>query len=154
MQKSLRNICTVIFLSISLHPQSGNNTGCNGSEKVFDTWKFRVLKNFSKKFQKDLVVSKICFIFATAFHSKTEMDFWKRFFDLLVTKLRESVVFICQFPFGKRGSQDSNDTFNIFYNGEFDPGSGWTLAAGLTHASRGAAGIVLAQFAGDRRTGA
>ena len=26
-----------------------------------------------------------------------------------------------------------------FYNGEFDPGSGWTLAAGLTHASRGAA---------------
>ena len=25
----------------------------------------------------------------------------------------------------------------IFYNGEFDPGSGWTLATGLTHASRG-----------------
>ena len=29
--------------------------------------------------------------------------------------------------------------YNI-YNEEFDPGSGWTLAAGLTHASRGAAG--------------
>ena len=27
-----------------------------------------------------------------------------------------------------------------FYNGEFDPGSGWTLAAGLTHASRGVTG--------------
>ena len=27
----------------------------------------------------------------------------------------------------------------IFYNEEFDPGSGWTLATGLTHASRGAA---------------
>ena len=26
-----------------------------------------------------------------------------------------------------------------FYNEEFDPGSGWTLATGLTHASRGAA---------------
>ena len=26
-----------------------------------------------------------------------------------------------------------------FYNEEFDPGSGWTLAAGLTHASCGAA---------------
>ena len=26
---------------------------------------------------------------------------------------------------------------NLFYNGEFDPGSGWTLATGLTHASRG-----------------
>ena len=28
-----------------------------------------------------------------------------------------------------------------FYNVEFDPGSGWTLATGLTHASRGAAFI-------------
>ena len=27
----------------------------------------------------------------------------------------------------------------LFYNEEFDPGSGWTLATGLTHASRGAA---------------
>ena len=27
----------------------------------------------------------------------------------------------------------------FFYNEEFDPGSGWTLATGLTHASRGAA---------------
>ena len=26
----------------------------------------------------------------------------------------------------------------VFYNVEFDPGSGWTLATGLTHASRGA----------------
>ena len=26
-----------------------------------------------------------------------------------------------------------------YYNEEFDPGSGWTLATGLTHASRGAA---------------
>ena len=26
---------------------------------------------------------------------------------------------------------------SLFYNGEFDPGSGWTLATGLTHASRG-----------------
>ena len=41
----------------------------------------------------------------------------------------------------------------IFYNGEFDPGSGWTLATGLTHASRGAAWRKLASFDGDRRTG-
>ena len=27
------------------------------------------------------------------------------------------------------------------YNEEFDPGSGWTLAAGLTHASRGVTGV-------------
>ena len=41
----------------------------------------------------------------------------------------------------------------IFYNEEFDPGSGWTLATGLTHASRGAAWTKLALFDGDRRTG-
>ena len=38
------------------------------------------------------------------------------------------------------------------HNGEFDPGSGLTLAAGLIHASRGAAGVAI--HAGDRRTGA
>ena len=31
------------------------------------------------------------------------------------------------------------DDEKYFYNEEFDPGSGWTLATGLTHASRGAA---------------
>ena len=41
----------------------------------------------------------------------------------------------------------------IFYNEEFDPGSGWTLATGLTHASRGAAWLKLASIDGDRRTG-
>ena len=41
---------------------------------------------------------------------------------------------------------------NNIYNGEFDPGSGWTLAAGLIHASRGAAGVAIP--AGDRQTGA
>ena len=38
------------------------------------------------------------------------------------------------------------------YNGEFDPGSGWTLAAGLIHASRGAARVAIP--GGDRQTGA
>ncbi len=38
------------------------------------------------------------------------------------------------------------------YNGEFDPGSGWTLAAGLIHASRGVTGELAP--ADDRRTGA
>ena len=39
----------------------------------------------------------------------------------------------------------------IFYNEEFDPGSGWTLATGLTHASRGVTGELAP--ADDRRTG-
>jgi hypothetical protein len=32
-----------------LHPQSGNNTGCNGSEKGFNGEQNKLLKNFSKK---------------------------------------------------------------------------------------------------------
>ena len=40
---------------------------------------------------------------------------------------------------------------NFLYYEEFDPGSGWTLAAGLTHASRGAARVAI--LGGDRRTG-
>ena len=40
----------------------------------------------------------------------------------------------------------------LIYNGEFDPGSGWTLAAGLIHASRGAARVAIP--GGDRQTGA
>ena len=34
---------------------------------------------------------------------------------------------------------DKLEIYKKLYNEEFDPGSGWTLAAGLTHASRGAA---------------
>ena len=45
-------------------------------------------------------------------------------------------------------------SYNFFYNEEFDPGSGRTLATGLTHASRGAAREKLAFPGGDRRTGA
>ena len=40
------------------------------------------------------------------------------------------------------------------YNEEFDPGSGWTLAAGLTHASRGAAWGLAITLDGDRGKGA
>ena len=46
-----------------------------------------------------------------------------------------------------------SETKQIFYSEEFDPGSGWTLATGLTHASRGASDRKLAFDAGDRRTG-
>ena len=42
---------------------------------------------------------------------------------------------------------------NLLYNGEFDPGSGWTLATGLTHASRGETTGKLASPGVDRRTG-
>ena len=34
------------------------------------------------------------------------------------------------------GIEYMSEPIKLFYNGEFDPGSGRTLAAGLTHASR------------------
>ena len=49
-------------------------------------------------------------------------------------------------------SETGSIILKINYNGEFDPGSGLTLAAGLTHASRGAALVLVLD--GDRRTGA
>ena len=57
----------------------------------------------------------------------------------------------------ERPEQSNNRSYmewlTYFYNEEFDPGSGWTLATGLTHASRGAASSKLALMDGDRRTG-
>ena len=48
--------------------------------------------------------------------------FWVQFFNLKSLKIRTEL-----FNYGE--VQQNNDE-------EFDPGSGWTLAAGLTHASR------------------
>ena len=39
---------------------------------------------------------------------------------------------------------------DIIYNEEFDPGSGWTLATGLTHASRGVSKSLLGETTGAR----
>ena len=49
---------------------------------------------------------------------------------------------------------DKLEIYKKLYNEEFDPGSGWTLAAGLTHASRGAARLLAITIVGDRRKGA
>jgi hypothetical protein len=58
-----------------LHPQSGNNTGCDGSEKGFNDAKNKLLKNFSKKVSKNLVVSKKGFTFAPLSAPKWRGDF-------------------------------------------------------------------------------
>ena len=41
-----------------------------------------------------------------------------------------------EFEIRKRWGQNRQKIKDINYYGEFDPGSGWTLAAGLIHASR------------------
>ena len=76
---------------------------------------------------------------------KNEKDIFTR---LLGAKAEPSLLELCW------ATTESRRVSKILYNEEFDPGSGWTLATGLTHASRGAAWSQLADFDGDRRTGA
>ena len=73
---------------------------------------------------------------------------WKGAFNLIhwIVVLRQIISGIASL------TSDTVEDTNL-YNEEFDPGSGWTLATGLTHASRGAARRKLAFFVGDRRTG-
>jgi hypothetical protein len=59
-------------LSLSLHPQSGNNTGCNGSEEGLTNGKNRLLKNSSKKVSKKFGGYKKRSYLCTTFRSETE----------------------------------------------------------------------------------
>ena len=110
--------------------------------------KYRITRLLKKKFEKTLKkiwkVTKKGLIFASAFALKTSeaKTRKKEFFKIL--------------KWTKRSERESRSTrveihethdparikisVNNFYHEEFDPGSGWTLATGLTHASRGAAG--------------
>ena len=59
-----------------------------------------------------------------------------------------------EFEIRKRWGQDRQKIKDINYYGEFDPGSGWTLAAGLIHASRTVRPSVAIREVHEWRTGA
>ena len=110
--------------------------------KMVFEWKNDSEKFFKKKFAKNLEIKKSCLTFAPLAALKiqeVESD-WKKFFEVF-----EQLSFCPLFlrAISKQYLWDSSERYKqktlYFYNGEFDPGSGWTLAAGLTHASRGAA---------------
>ena len=114
-------------------------TQCNDwgqcSEKVLK-WKF--FKNF---FAKNLEVQKKSLPLQSALKDKRrdKSQGWitnNMFFEVLkqLNTFKNIQGFWIQCLW-----ETSQDIKTFFYNGEFDPGSGWTLAAGLTHASRGAA---------------
>ena len=64
------------------------------------------------------------------------------FFEVLVEKKKNNsysktgVGLYCYVSFIYNRAWNKLTSFIEIYNGEFDPGSGWTLAAGLIHASR------------------
>ena len=109
-------------------------------------------KKIEKKFTENLVVSKKCLTFAPLSRqqnrkTKDAKKIWK-----YRGRKPESIDVLWGYWAAKFLSSLARESFkaiplrlelrfiqNYFYNGEFDPGSGWTLAAGLTHASRGAA---------------
>ena len=138
-------------MPLSLHPLRERNTAPGRKRQV--------LKIAEKIFRKDLVVSKRWLIFAPLSAEKSAVgttgkaartDPAKRkklfFIAIYLNSVLWSIWAAKSFPLSRESEFQTiplrlelkiyNKTF--FYNGEFDPGSGWTLAAGLTHASRGA----------------
>ena len=86
-----------------------------------------------KKFGKNLQ-SKKKFLPLQPVSPKPErspLTYWRQAANLQGLE-KKSVKFLWQSERGQTGK------IKTLYNEEFDPGSGWTLAAGLTHASRGA----------------
>ena len=102
-----------------------------------------------KKLPKNLAVKNKVFTFASAFE---KMEIRSKFFEILINNTSSTS--------NKRTVNTYNNRYlksrwiteswtelkhqrhvdkRYYYNEEFDPGSGWTLATGLTHASRGAA---------------
>ena len=142
--------CLVSYLS---RAKGARRASCSG---------FWPLKNFfEKKLRKNLVVKKKPLTFANAFANKRKLEnkeivLWKTLDKqtkcstssshvIYIMYIRDEVIkpsiwLNNQEIFGhlNRG-KSTRKSKKIFYNEEFDPGSGWTLATGLTHASRGAA---------------
>ena len=111
-------------------------------------------RQFFKKSEKKFASSKKSLTFATPFEKGFKKDLWKTGRKQVQastekTRNREALI-----PYGIEKRQDGLEIYIEIYNEEFDPGSGWTLAAGLTHASRGAAWELAITFDGDRRKGA
>ena len=129
--------------------------------------KSKTLHVYWKKSCKSLVVLRKVCTFASAFEVQPQgASSLRRLHEtgevvregLLPRRAEESIswkfaIFGTGFFPVSRTGRGREDNWNYIYNGEFDPGSGWTLATGLTHASRGAACRVLAHDDGDRRTG-
>ena len=90
-------------------------------------------KNFQNKFGNFEKVVYLCSPFPRGRHE----DHWK-YWKISTSKYRETKNRERWFLWKLIECQDRLRSIKI-YKEEFDPGSGWTLAAGLTHASRGAA---------------
>ena len=111
----------------------------------------RVLWQISITYFKEKYKIQHVSLFFGARQAKRHRQYWRLSTKIFSNKGNNSTLDFGQVIRARQIIQNTNKK-NI-YNEEFDPGSGWTLATGLTHASRGASGGKLASLAGDRRTG-
>ena len=106
-------------IALPLHSLSGTNTTVVVPVKQDDPWKHSI--------QTSSTTSMMCFSLLVKCKVRNE----KR----TVNNLK---IFI---PASTNNFWQVDTSYEVFtdiiYNEEFDPGSGWTLATGLTHASRG-----------------
>ena len=95
--------------------------------------KQKVLKKNKNFFKKYFVNSKKVFTFALANLKQTMTEI------KVLEEAKEREIFEITIYNQVKKINQSEVNFEWVrqtYNGEFDPGSGWTLAGGLTHASR------------------
>ena len=130
------NRLPVYGIVVPLHPQTRNKGSREGPERVSEARRETVLWHNS--------IDRNCSTRETSTNRHSEKN-WR-------VILGQSSLFIPYYIY--RTTSILSNGRKILYNEEFDPGSGWTLATGLTHASRGAALSKLALIDGDRRTGA
>ena len=151
MRKNLKNnaenVWRLCFIALLLHPHSRENGDTEIMKQIFLEKSSEIIWKFKRK----------TLIFASTFAKRKRQKSSLR--DLHNSTSSTSIRKI-NFPDWYRQRSmtlDYNNGFrsedikNNLNNEEFDPGSGWTLATGLTHASRGAAQVAIP--GGDRRTG-
>ena len=146
-----KNFQTFLWKCLELNEKSPIFAAAFGIRKTFgvdrsmpwspDDWNEVLKKKFEKKMQKDLEgrikSAYLCIRFRSqngAGQRTKKKEFFKDIERLKQTASaspREEIQWKQRLGKGKR-------FWKFLYYEEFDPGSGWTLATGLTHASRGA----------------
>ena len=119
MKKSGGNVWLVFIKPLPLHSLSKRK-----AVKQRDLWRIYITRQSSTRAKSRIVISgKKPSIFL--FQVRRKISYTNR-----TSEQRQRTTDVAAM---RRKSR------RYFYNEEFDPGSGWTLATGLTHASRGAA---------------
>ena len=120
IEKSLSKNLVVQIFALPLHSLSGSNVVTRSPDEQDDPWKHSIQTSSTTPMA----------VFQLSVKCKVRNEKRTVNFKLIYEISGQYKQFEkwCLFFWGLT---------DIIYNEEFDPGSGWTLATGLTHASRG-----------------